>query len=274
MNPLMRRNGDLDPTTAEKLLSGGLAPEDAPPGFEAVSRAVADARASLHAVASDPAPGLLTAMAAQTRATQPIATPRRSVNPIVIAKAAGAFVGALTLTTGLAAADVLPAPVSSTVDSVTQTVGVDLPGAEERAAEKAARKAAHDARKAAAEAERDAAKAIRDAARAEREAERQSGEPTVHPDNHGAEVSDAARDKSGEGDHGTNVSKVARDNAGQDNRPATTTTVAGATTAADDDDDAEGDADDHGGADSSGRGDSGGRDNAGSDRSDTAKSKG
>src|SRR5260370_31803405 len=92
----------LDYHTAERLLTGNVAPEDAPPGYGEVARL-------FQAAATPPAPGSLAgeqvavaAVVEAVRATQAPTTPaprRKSVFTNAKLAAAG-LAGALTLTTG------------------------------------------------------------------------------------------------------------------------------------------------------------------------------
>jgi hypothetical protein len=122
----MARHRHLDDHTADRLLSGTTAADDAPPGFAGVA-------AHLEAMASPAAPRpldgeLLAAMVAATTAPD---VPRRKsmIAKLLNAKIAAAAIGAVVLSgTGVAAAaGGLPDPVQDKVASVASHVGVDLP---------------------------------------------------------------------------------------------------------------------------------------------------
>jgi hypothetical protein len=119
-----------DEPTIDRLLTGRVPPDDAPPGYAEVARVVRDA-------ASSPADVELThehehvAAAARMRAAgPPPATPggrgpryarhRAKVTGLVV-------IGAVVGTAGLAAAEVLPDPAQGVVAEVLEHVGVALP---------------------------------------------------------------------------------------------------------------------------------------------------
>jgi hypothetical protein len=122
----------LDPQTAERILAGSVSPADAPPGYADVARVML-------AVAGPPAPAELAGeveavalLAAELRAGDHSLTPapRRSsvLSRTLTARfAAAALAGTLSLTTGLAAADVLPDPAQDVASTVLDKVGIDVP---------------------------------------------------------------------------------------------------------------------------------------------------
>jgi hypothetical protein len=120
----------LDPDAAERLLSGGLEPEDAPHRFGEV--------ASLLRIAAGPASGALdneaTAVPAVVEAIRssriaPTPAPRRPARRIRLRAATAGVVGALTLTGSLAAADALPAPAQKVAADALAAVGLHVPDA-------------------------------------------------------------------------------------------------------------------------------------------------
>jgi hypothetical protein len=121
---------ELDPDTAERLLSGSLAPDDAPPGFAAVAALLADARpAPDAAVVERDLDALVGAIGTQPDRAGRL-NPRRSpmLTHLVTAKVA-AIVGAVVLGVGgVAAAGALPAPAQDAAHSVLDHVGVTVPG--------------------------------------------------------------------------------------------------------------------------------------------------
>src|SRR5438270_2137518 len=133
----MRDSGDsyddmerfaLDQDTADRLLSGALAPEDAPHRYGEV--------ASLLRMAAGPTAGALDGEAAAVaEVVEAIRsglapTPARQRLPWHRARlrtAAAALVGAVTVTGSLAAADALPAPAQRVAAHAFSVVGVDIP---------------------------------------------------------------------------------------------------------------------------------------------------
>lgn len=122
----------LDPQTAERILAGSVPPADTPPGYADVARV-------LRAASGPPAPAELAGeveavalLAAELRAgaTTPSPVPRRSsvLSRALTARfAAAAVAGTLSLTTGLAAADVLPDSAQDVASTVLDKVGIDVP---------------------------------------------------------------------------------------------------------------------------------------------------
>ena len=111
----------------------------------------------------------------------------------VAAAVAGGLAASVLLTGGLAAAEVLPDSAQRVVADLGDAVGVDLP---EPASDKAV----------------EAVEKRGDNGKGDSEAG-EGGEGATHPDNHGAHVSDAAKDHSRDeecGNHGQAVSSVAR----------------------------------------------------------------
>jgi hypothetical protein len=136
----MSRRLDLDPLpldrqTAERILAGSVSPADAPPGY-------ADVAWVMRAAAGPPAPAELAGeveavalLAAELRAGthSPVPAPRRSsvLSRTLTARfAAAAVAGTLSLTTGLAAADVLPDPAQDVASNVLDKVGISVPSAD------------------------------------------------------------------------------------------------------------------------------------------------
>jgi hypothetical protein len=121
----------LDQDAADRLLAGGIDPEDAPPGFDGVARMMealtgppagdelADERLAVAAavrVLRDPAP--TTANARRWRMRSKLA--RAKVAGLVV-------VGTLIGTTGMAAANALPDAAQDAVSHALSHVGITLP---------------------------------------------------------------------------------------------------------------------------------------------------
>ena len=171
---------ELDHQTADRLAQGQIEASDAPPGFEAVADLLSTAKL---ATAHEPNEAVLrstvramsgaaqTALGTAPARTQPVRL-KRSV------KAAGALALALSLTGGLAAADVVPERVQRQVRHRV-AVAVDRAGLDVLLTPEAKQEARH-------------------------------------PENHGGEVSDVARETPLEGrEKGEAVSTVARSDAGK-----------------------------------------------------------
>jgi hypothetical protein len=177
----------LDDWTADRLLAGMVDPDDAPPGYTGLARALGQARGPVEA--GDLA-GRELIVAAVTAAVADASPPTISTLPrrkSMLAKMFGTKLAAATLTTALlatgaaAATGSLPGPVQDAVSDVADRVGVTLPvgDAEDATPASSQGKDAHETRDGRAD-ERDAAKA----ARAETEAE----------DGDGGDASDPATD--------------------------------------------------------------------------------
>jgi hypothetical protein len=119
----------IDPDTADRLLAGSIAPQDAPPGYEGVAALLATtADGSLPGELSREAE-TIAAVAAVVRSsqTQLKKPPRRSTMPRV--KLASALVAAaLVGTTGLAFAGSLPGAAQDVASEMLAKVGVTVPG--------------------------------------------------------------------------------------------------------------------------------------------------
>jgi hypothetical protein len=206
----MKDRSELDDVTADRLLEGGLAPDDAPPGYQEVA-------AALHAAAafaSDaPTHGSDTAVSAFLNAIPARRTTRmKSMKKWQIA--AAALAGGLTLSTGLAAADVLPSGAQDVASSALSHVGIHVPGNDDSTTVSTVEQQDQND----------------DSATSTTEVEADNAE---HPDNHGNDVSAVAHDKSLQGqEHGAAVSNVASNGKSQagedhgkagDDHPGTTT---------------------------------------------------
>jgi hypothetical protein len=178
----------LDDVTADRLLEGGVAPDDAPPGFQDVARTLG--AAALMATAA-PTQDAGTAVAAFLDAV-----PTRRTNRMKKWKiAAATLAGGLTLSTGLAAADILPAPAQDVASSALSHVGINVPDSNDDNSSKVSTEDQGQQDKAADETSDD------------------STDPATeqeHPDNHGSVVSGVAHDDSTQGaEHGAAVCAAA-----------------------------------------------------------------
>jgi hypothetical protein len=131
----------LDPDTTDRLLSGRVAPDDAPPGYAEVARL-------LTALREPASPAELRSLdeavtAAARRATEGPATPIRPAAGIRPARRsrprraraailAFAVLGLLLVTTGLAMAGALPDAAQNVVSDALSRIGIHVPTADER----------------------------------------------------------------------------------------------------------------------------------------------
>jgi hypothetical protein len=128
----------LDLDTADRLLAGAVAPEDAPPGYAMVARL-------LDAASAEPTPDeladeaeLVAIVAAAVRlssSTHPL-SPRRSFVPFALSRSrmTAAFVAAaLACTAGLASAGSLPGAAQDVASAMLAKVGIDVSGPNENA---------------------------------------------------------------------------------------------------------------------------------------------
>jgi len=199
----------LRPETAERLIRGRIAPEDAPAGFEQVAALLHAARGPI--APPDPARISATVAAmAEVVATAPVvpsrgASPRRSLRTKL---AAGSAAGVLSLFGGLAAAGALPSAAQNGVADAASHVGLDLPRHGGR----------HGTNHHTGGGDTGATS----------EEQKSTGTAT-HPDNHGACVSEAAHSSTttSGGNHGQAVSDVARSDCGKPEQATTPTTVRG-----------------------------------------------
>ena len=119
----------IDDSTAERLLSGRLSPDDAPPGYAGLAGMVqaatgptipAELASELRVVAA----GVAAVRSAHT-------TPRRKsmLTKLLSAKVAAIAVTAVLATAGAAAAatGTLPAPAQTTVSNTAAHVGISVP---------------------------------------------------------------------------------------------------------------------------------------------------
>jgi hypothetical protein len=119
----------LDANTADRLLAGSIAPEDAPPGYGGVATflaAVADSSRAEDLPGESEAVALL---AAVVRSSQPKTTKRRRRSIVPRFRLAAAFATvALAATTGLAFAGSLPGAAQSVASDMLAKAGVSVPG--------------------------------------------------------------------------------------------------------------------------------------------------
>jgi len=131
--PFDMSSAPLDPTMVDRLLSGTVGPDDAPPGLASVARILADVRQAAAGswVAATEATTVVAMASAITQAPSGARANRLwSVKLSRTKLAVAGVVGALTFsgaTTAMAAANVLPSPVQSVASDLLAKVGVNVP---------------------------------------------------------------------------------------------------------------------------------------------------
>jgi len=125
----MQRLG-LDDDTADRLLSGQIAVEDAPPEFRAIAQGVQDARPS---TGVDPAresvtvAAMVEALRSGSPSAMPVRTKRMRARGLSAKVAAIATVGVLGVTAAAAATNTLPGPAQSALSDAASHVGLSIP---------------------------------------------------------------------------------------------------------------------------------------------------
>jgi hypothetical protein len=138
------RGGWLDTDTLDRMLAGGIHPDDAPPGYAGVAGvllAVAEAGGDGDLV-HEPAHIALAMELVQQRSPVPHSLDRRSRRPSTGARSrrhrgrigALVVVGAMVGSTGLAAAGVLPDTAQDAFAHVLDKVGISIPAGGDRPA--------------------------------------------------------------------------------------------------------------------------------------------
>jgi hypothetical protein len=127
-----RTSGLLDEPTAERLLSGQVDPDDAPPGYARVAGVLRAAASAPVEVGGSAELEALEAFAAgvSARGARSVEPHRRSVMPITSRRRKMAAVAAglgLALTGGLSAAGALPGAAQAVAHDVLGTIGVTVP---------------------------------------------------------------------------------------------------------------------------------------------------
>jgi hypothetical protein len=118
----------LDDDTADRLLAGLIAPDDAPPGHAQVARIVRAAKAAPSARELVRQDEHVAAAARRVSAARINRLPAPMGSRFQRTKiVATLMVGTLAGTTGLAMASVLPAPAQDAVSGVLATIGISVP---------------------------------------------------------------------------------------------------------------------------------------------------
>ena len=190
--------GAMDEATADRLLGGTMAPEDVPQGYQDVVSLLQAAAA----VASEAPASTADAAVSAFHAARP---QRRIQRMKKWQLAAATLAGGLTLSTGLAAADVLPDTAQDVASSALSQIGINVPDGDNGKGK------GHTKVKTA-----DSDDVKDDGAEETTE--------TSKPENHGSIVSNVARDDSTSGaEHGTAVCTAASEGKCQTGgKPSTT----------------------------------------------------
>ena len=128
----------LDLDTADRLLAGTVAPEDAPPGYANVARLLESAAAEPTADQLSRETEVVAMVAAAVRSSSSIqsVSPRRFFMPFALSRPriSAAFVAVtLACTAGLASAGSLPGAAQDIASSMLAKVGISVPGPNEHA---------------------------------------------------------------------------------------------------------------------------------------------
>jgi hypothetical protein len=210
----------IDPQTADRLLTGRVAPDDAPPGYRGVSAILGRMRAPAGSISDT---GLVRAMAGAITVTD--ANPRRKpvLKRLSAKTALVAATVALSATGAAAATGDLPDAAQDGLARAASHVGVNLP---ESASDRAREVSAEPGPPVAVTTPTTTAATTTTGAAATTTTTSQTttpaapttvpGPPASHPENHGAVVSETAHEADPEGGKGEEVAPVARDNHGQE----------------------------------------------------------
>jgi hypothetical protein len=128
----------LDTDTADRLLAGSVAPEDAPPGYGRVVRLLVAAAAEASSEELARAPETVAAMKAAPRTPvhRNIASSRRSFMPLALSRprlAAAVVAAAFAASVGMASAGSLPGAAQDVASEMLAKVGITVPGANDSA---------------------------------------------------------------------------------------------------------------------------------------------
>jgi hypothetical protein len=123
----------LDSDTADRLLAGLVAPEDAPPGYGRVVRLleVASAEASSEELAREPETVAAMKAALRSPVDRNVASSRRSFMPFALSRprlTAAVFAAAFAASVGMASAGSLPGAAQDVASEMLAKVGITVPG--------------------------------------------------------------------------------------------------------------------------------------------------
>jgi hypothetical protein len=128
----------LDTDTADRLLAGSVAPEDAPPGYGRVVLLLEAAAAedSSEELAREPETVAAMEAAIRSHVHQDVASPRRSFMPFALSRsrlAAALVAAAFAATVGMASAGSLPGAAQDVASEALAKVSITVPGANDSA---------------------------------------------------------------------------------------------------------------------------------------------
>jgi hypothetical protein len=128
----------LDDETADRLLAGRVAPEDAPPGYGPVVRLLDAVSAEVAAEELELEGEGVVAFVRAVRSSEPAisVSPRRFTMPLTLSRArlvAAALMAALVTSAGLASAGSLPGAAQDVASEMLGKLGVSVPGANDHA---------------------------------------------------------------------------------------------------------------------------------------------
>jgi hypothetical protein len=128
----------LDSDTADRLLAGSVAPEDAPPGYGRVVRLleVASAEASSDELAREPERVAAMKAALRSSVHRNVASSRRSFMPFALSRprlTAAVVAAAFAASVGMASAGSLPGAAQDVASEMLAKVGITVPGANDGA---------------------------------------------------------------------------------------------------------------------------------------------
>jgi hypothetical protein len=128
----------LDLDTADRLLTGAVAPEDAPPGYASVARMldVASAEPTSDEVGREAEIVALIAATVRSSPHTDSSSPRRSFMPFALSRprlTAALVAAGLACSAGLASAGALPGAAQEVASEMLAKVGISVPGPDEHA---------------------------------------------------------------------------------------------------------------------------------------------
>ena len=128
----------LDTDTADRLLAGSVAPEDAPPGYGRVVRLLeaASAEASSDELAREPETVAAMTAALRSPVHRNIASSRRSFMPFALSRprlTAALVAAAFAASVGMASAGSLPGAAQDVASEMLAKIGITVPGANDSA---------------------------------------------------------------------------------------------------------------------------------------------
>jgi hypothetical protein len=131
---------ELDMNTADRLLAGAVAPEDAPPGYAEVARLLeaASAEPTADELTREAEVVAMVAAAVRSSSSSNSSSPRRSFMPFALSRpriSAALVAVAFACSAGLASAGALPGAAQDIASDMLAKVGVSVPGPDDNARE-------------------------------------------------------------------------------------------------------------------------------------------